>query len=244
VSVVITDSGDCGEAHVDAVASWRPNGVRVEMLVVEDPTDVTRLQLRDALGRSGRTWRVLERPMGGRAIAIAAAIEQSEHEFVIASSGGGGPFDLVASALSYMWVDGADVALLQWESAPEAVATDPADPLDRAPAGAGGLTVADLDSLDPASGPPKELTSLDVTAMERAAVLEAAGALAEWLGLAGAGVPGRLVVMRRWVARWLFNEISRVIDPADEIADRARLLGIGIIQMVEPMPPGRTPTVA
>ena len=37
--------------------------------------------------------------------------------------------------------------------------------------------------------------------------------------------------MRRWVARWLFNEITRAISPADEVADRARLLGIGIVQI-------------
>ena len=244
VSAVITESGDDGDAHVEEVTNWRPNGVRVEMLVVEDPTDAARLHLRDALGRSGRTWRVLDRPLGGRACAIAAAIEQSEHEFVIVSSGGGGPFELVASALSYMWVDGADVALLQWESDPSAASIASADAMDRAPDGTDPLTVGALDSLHAADAGTPEMTSLDVTALERAAVFEAAGALAEWLGLAGVAIPGRLVVMRRWVARWLFNEIARAIDPAEEIADRARLLGIGIVQMVEPMPPGIARTTA
>lgn len=215
VSAVITESGACGERHIAEVANWRPGGVRVEMLVVEDPASPERLSMRDALGRSGRTWRVLERPMGGRATSIAAAIEQSEHEFVVVSSGAGGPFELVASALSYMWVDGADVALLQWGSA----GSDTSDgPRDLAP----------------------EMT-IDVGALELAAVAEAAeaaGTLAEWLGLAGVGVPGRLVVMRRWVARWLFNEISRAIDPAEELADRARLLGIGIVKMIEARPSG------
>ena len=212
VTVVITESGACGEVHVDAAAHWRPEGVRVEMLVMEHATDPTRLQLRDALTRSGRSWRVLDRPMGGRASAIAAAIEQSEHEFVIVSTSGGGPFELVASALSYMWVDGADVALLQWE-----------------------------DEVEDASA--REVDALGLAGLELQTSEDAAGVLAEWLGLSGTPTPGRLVVMRRWVARWLFNEIGRAIDPATELADRARLLGIGIVQMIEPMPPAgvRTP---
>ncbi len=198
VSVIVTDTGTSGEQHVDSAAQWRPEGVRVEMLVMENPADPSRLQLRDALARSGRSWRVLDRPMGGKATAVAAAIEQSEHEFVIVSTSGSGPFELVGSALSFMWVEGADVALLQW------------------------ATESDL--LEPPVVP---------------AEVDAANELADWLGLSGAGTPGRLVVMRRWVARWLFNEIGRAIDPAEELADRARLLGIGIVQMVEPRPPGR-----
>lgn len=148
--------------------------------------------------------------MGGRAAAIAAAVEQSEHEFVIVSTSGGGPFDLVASSLSYMWVDGADVALLQWES--------------------------------DAAGEPRGVDpdSLALAGMELQPTQDAAGLLAEWLGLSGNATPGRLVVMRRWVARWLFNEISRAIDPSAELADRARLLGIGIVQMIEPKPPMST----
>jgi len=207
VSVVITESGDSAEQHVDSAAQWRPAGVRVEMLVLEDPADPTRLQLRDALSRSGRSWRVLERPMGGRASAIAAAVEQSEHEFVIVSTFGGGPFELVAPALSYMWVDGADAALLQWES--EGPDTEPAPGLD----------------------------PFDLAVSAEGADVDAAAVLADWLGLSGAGATGRLVVMRRWVARWLFNEIGRAIDPAVELADRARLLGIGILQLIEPRPP-------
>jgi hypothetical protein len=44
--------------------------------------------------------------------------------------------------------------------------------------------------------------------------------------------PGRLVILRRWVARWLLNEITRAISPAAEVADRTRLMGIGIVQLV------------
>ncbi|CAN5675390.1 hypothetical protein BH10ACT3_BH10ACT3_04030 [soil metagenome] len=206
VSIIISESGPLGEVHLESTTGWRPAGVRVEMLVLECPTDPGRLALRDALSRTRRSWRVLERPLGGRASAIAAAIEQSEHEFVIVSTHGAGPFELVTPALSHMWVEGADVALLQWETE-----------------SSGGHAADRADAPPPVSADP---------------VGDAARELAEWLGVSGVSVPGRLVVMRRWVARWLFNEISRAIDPAEELADRARLLGIGIVQMIEPAPPG------
>lgn len=60
---------------------------------------------------------------------------------------------------------------------------------------------------------------------------DAAHRLTEWLGLAGSAPDGSLVMMRRWVARWLFNEISRSIDPAEELADRVRLLGLAIVHL-------------
>ncbi|HTN99471.1 MAG TPA: hypothetical protein VL068_02250 [Microthrixaceae bacterium] len=60
---------------------------------------------------------------------------------------------------------------------------------------------------------------------------DASQRLTQWLGLVGSPQQGGLVVMRRWVARWLFNEISRSIDPADELADRARLLGLAILRL-------------
>jgi hypothetical protein len=58
---------------------------------------------------------------------------------------------------------------------------------------------------------------------------DAAARLANWLGPAGPA--GRVVVLRRWVARWLFNEVTRAIDPWEEIADRTRLLGICILHL-------------
>jgi len=61
---------------------------------------------------------------------------------------------------------------------------------------------------------------------------DAAAKLATWLG--PAGPVGRVVILRRWVARWLFNEVTRAIDPWEEIADRARLLGIGIVHLRAP----------
>lgn len=48
------------------------------------------------------------------------------------------------------------------------------------------------------------------------------------MGLAG-GTGSDVVVLRRWVARWVFNEATRAIAPAEEVADRTRLLGVGIL---------------
>ena len=52
------------------------------------------------------------------------------------------------------------------------------------------------------------------------------------LGLChGDGGPA-LVVLRRWVARFLFDEIGRAIDPVEEFADRVRLLELRLIEVL------------
>lgn len=61
--------------------------------------------------------------------------------------------------------------------------------------------------------------------------IDAAEAVASWLAAGPSRMPGRAVVLRRWVARWLFNEVARAVDPWTEIADRARLLGIAIVSV-------------
>ncbi len=61
--------------------------------------------------------------------------------------------------------------------------------------------------------------------------------LVEHLGFGSMGLRGlpgdRLVVIRRWVARWMFSEMDRALDPADEMADRARLLGLDLLVLNE-----------
>ncbi|MCP4435477.1 MAG: hypothetical protein GY812_08280 [Actinomycetia bacterium] len=56
--------------------------------------------------------------------------------------------------------------------------------------------------------------------------------LVQYLGMGSLGLGGvpapRVVVIRRWVARWLFSEADRALDAADEVADRARLLGLDL----------------
>jgi hypothetical protein len=186
VSIVLAAGGVTGEPTVETMEDWRPEHMRLELLVLHGDQDNARPAMRERLARSGGTWRTVSRPPGGRAASLAAAAEAAEHEFLLIGTGGRPPYDLVEPALSLMWLEGADVALVA------AGSEDQVDPSD---------------AEDPSA------------------------ALSSWLGLTGPVPPGRLVVMRRWVARWLFHEITRAISPAEEVADRTRLLGIGIVQM-------------
>lgn len=47
---------------------------------------------------------------------------------------------------------------------------------------------------------------------------------------------GAVVVLRRWVARFLFDELGRSIDPAEELAERVRLLELRMIAVVDDAP--------
>ncbi|MGI9578889.1 MAG: hypothetical protein ACR2OH_11850 [Microthrixaceae bacterium] len=50
------------------------------------------------------------------------------------------------------------------------------------------------------------------------------------LGAPAVDEPGaRVVVVRRWVSRWVFSETERALDAAEEVADRARLLGLDMV---------------
>ena len=186
ISMVVPAGGSAGERHVEGLEAWNPDRIRVEVLVMESPEDPARSTLRDRLARSGRSWRVLPRPQGGRVAALSMSAQDAEHEFVLIGSGGPSPYALIGPALSHMWAEGGDAALLD---------------------------IGHEGDLD--------VPTVCDTSME----------LAVWLGLSGVPVPGRLVLLRRWVARWLFNELTRAISPADEVADRARLLGIGVVRM-------------
>lgn len=61
--------------------------------------------------------------------------------------------------------------------------------------------------------------------------LDAAGRLAGYLGIGMTAPGGQMVVIRRWVVRWLLSEIERAVDPAEEFADRGRLLGFGMVEL-------------
>ena len=49
-------------------------------------------------------------------------------------------------------------------------------------------------------------------------------------GTPGTG-PGRLVVMRRWAARWLFADVASDPDPVGEVSERAGLLGLRVLEL-------------
>lgn len=55
--------------------------------------------------------------------------------------------------------------------------------------------------------------------------------LPRWLGLEDCRDPSATIVMRRWFAKWVFNEIHTLPDPVEELADRIRLLGSTILVM-------------
>jgi hypothetical protein len=42
-----------------------------------------------------------------------------------------------------------------------------------------------------------------------------------------------IVVLRRWVARFLFDDISRAIDPVEEFAERVRLVEMRLVEVVD-----------
>lgn len=186
VSVVLPSGGAVGESMVAALSDWTPANLRVEVLVVDDENDPGRSRLREHLARSGRTWRVVERPPGGRAAALAAASVAADHEFMLVGSTSRPDVGMVVGALSLMWAEGADAAIVD---------------------------------------PPSRRVDADIS------VVDPSAALADRLGLSGRAAEGGLVLLRSWVARWLFNEVTRAISPGDEVADRARLLGIGIVAL-------------
>lgn len=53
---------------------------------------------------------------------------------------------------------------------------------------------------------------------------ELISALPKWLGLVNCDDAIVTVVMRRWFAKWIFNEIDQMSNPTEELADRIRLL--------------------
>lgn len=76
---------------------------------------------------------------------------------------------------------------------------------------------------------PDDAAAADEAGVAAQPAADPAAQLAGWLGLGAAVAGPRHVIMRRWVARWLFNEVTRSICPGEEVADRARLLGVGIV---------------
>lgn len=49
------------------------------------------------------------------------------------------------------------------------------------------------------------------------------------LGLGQERDPSETVIMRRWFAKWIFNQVDQLPNPAGELADRIRLLGSTIL---------------
>lgn len=201
ISVVVPADGEDGESVLNALSGWQPERIRLELLVMERAVDRASPAVRSRLARCGLAWRTEERPLGGRPALLGAAAATADHEFVLAGSGTGHAVGLIEPALWHLWAEGADVALLH--GAPTSESRDP------------DLTV---DLTADAVADPREPR-------------DAADTLATWLGLRVGAPDGGLVLMRRWAARWLFHELTRAIDPAEELADRVRLMGTTVVEL-------------
>ncbi|MEI7888350.1 MAG: hypothetical protein WCJ04_13240 [Actinomycetes bacterium] len=187
VSAVLTGPGPLNDSLVNAVSAWQSTGARIEVFAFQSSDLASSGAAHERLQRSDVEHQVFSEAPGGQLLGIARAVEQSDHEFVVLASATSDSLGFLDQCLAQMWVDGADVAVLQ----------------------------------------PNPLTDLATTAVQSIDnPIDAGTQLARWI--ASSGSSDSAIVMRRWVARWLFNEIARAIDPVEEIADRARLLGVAI----------------
>lgn len=139
----------------------------------------------------------------GAALDLATA--QSNGEFVVIV--GADAVDATsAAAVEHL---GEALGLL-WINGADALVIGPREPGAFAPPTAGGITAA-------MAGP----TERDVRSERLAAAI----------GLRRGG-SNHLVVLRRWVARFLFEGIGAAIDPLDEFADRVRLLELRLLEVL------------
>lgn len=170
---------------LEVILGWEPSDVRVEFVSVAPSGHPARSTVRSTLMGSGRSWRMIDHPRGGRVGALAAAAAAAEYEFLVIP-GPGRPrpdlLDRVPATLMAMWREGADAAV--------------------------------LGAVEPRSGDPADY-------------------LVAGFGLAGGASGSQVVVLRRWVGRWIFNEATRAIVPAEEVADRVRLLGVAILAVAD-----------
>ena len=159
---------------------------------------------------------------GGRAVALEEAVEQVSSDFVVVPMDHTADLARVPELLVNMWLDGADVGLMGPSGEQQEV-----EPTERV-ARRRPLFVSP--EFDGSSRPHRAADVVD----SLLPAADTAARVAAWLGLSEAPVPGRVVVVRRWVARWLLNEIGRALDPVAEFADRARILGLGVVELVAP----------
>lgn len=162
---------------------------------------------------------------GGRAVALEEAVEQVSSDFVVVPTDHTVDLDLVPELLVNMWLDGADVGLMGPAGNQQVV-----EPAERVARRRPLFVSPDFDE----ATRPDRASDVIVDSVLPAA--DTAARVAAWLGLSETPVPGRVVVVRRWVARWLLNEVGRALDPVAEFADRARILGLGVVELVAPAP--------
>lgn len=159
---------------------------------------------------------------GDRAVALEQAVLAVSSDFVVVPTDHGADFARLPELLVHMWLEGADIGLMGPSASQPAVR--PADP------------VARRRPLYMSRNHPSRFRAervVDPTPEPALAAPDAAARVAAWLGLSEDPVPGRLVVMRRWVARWLLSDVGRAVAPVEEFADRARVLGLSVVELVD-----------
>ena len=192
MSVILTGTSPLNDSLLNAASAWQATGARLELFAF-DSNEPARAGLSgERLQRSDIAHQILSEAPGGQLLGIARAVEKSDHEFVLLTPADSDSLGFLDQCLAQMWIDGADVAVLE------------------------------LNSGD-ASPEPQQLPYR--TQEDQG---DAATQLSRWISTSGNQNAERAIVMRRWVARWIFNEIGRAIDPVAEIAERARLLGVAI----------------
>jgi hypothetical protein len=128
-----------------------------------------------------------------------------------------------------------------WQSVPRPAGTR-VDALDAATAAAGGEfsviargDLPDLSALPPALGQlwvhGGDILLVASSSDGAVPMAERDRRLAAVLGLASGG-PDAVVVLRRWVARFLFDGLGRAIDPLEELLSRIQLLEVRLVEVV------------
>lgn len=161
-------------------------------------------------------------PLGDRAVALEQAVLAVSSDFVVVPTDHTADFDRLPELLVHMWLEGADVGLMGPTAGQPAVR--PADP------------VARRRPLYMSRNHPSRFRAervVDPMPEPGLPAPDAAARVAAWLGLSEDPVPGRLVVVRRWVARWLLSDVGRAAAPVEEFADRARVLGLSVVELVD-----------
>lgn len=182
------------------VADLLPADTRQEYLVLDDHTSAVRRDLLEALAGAGDAMRLVPRPSGGPAVELDALAVSCGSEFLLLAIGADPPLAAVEPLMEMMWARGSDAGV--------ALASG------QSASGDVGTSFTRYVGL---VGPSRD----------------DAGESAGSGGSLGGGSPGalgsRVVIVRRWVSRWVFSETERALDAAEEVADRARLLGLDLV---------------
>lgn len=206
LAVVVAERGEAALSVLRDVTVGAPRQFDTELVVVDpDPGDggTSMAHVAHLLDPMAWPWVGVERPAGGRADALDLATATAVGDFLVVPRDGTAVAEL-PPALGHLWVHGADALVVSRPGAGGAPGAEPNVP----------------------SG---------VVAGEGDAASRVGRRLAEALGLRTAepDVPApAMAVLRRWVARFLLDELGRALDPLEEFESRTRLLDLRLVEAV------------